>query len=37
VGIDQSLGTWHASLTYFERRTGNQIDFYSCWTGTSPI
>jgi vitamin B12 transporter len=37
VGADQTLGTWQASLTYFERRTGNQIDFYSCWTGTSPI
>jgi vitamin B12 transporter len=37
AGIDQALGTWAASLTYFERRTGNQIDFYSCWTGTSPI
>jgi vitamin B12 transporter len=30
VGLDQALGTWAASLTYFERRTGNQIDFYSC-------
>jgi vitamin B12 transporter len=37
AGIDQALGQWQASLTYFERRTGNQIDFYSCWTGTSPI
>jgi vitamin B12 transporter len=37
IGADQTLGTWQASLTYFERRTGNQIDFYSCWTGTSPI
>jgi vitamin B12 transporter len=37
AGIDQALGTWQASATYFERRTGNQIDFYSCWTGTSPI
>lgn len=37
MGIDQALGTWQASLTYFERRTANQIDFYSCWTGTSPI
>lgn len=37
IGADQTLGTWQASLTYFERRTGNQIDFYSCWTGNSPI
>lgn len=37
AGIDQALGQWQASLTYFERRTANQIDFYSCWTGTSPI
>jgi len=30
AGIDQSLGRWRASLTYFERRTSNQIDFFSC-------
>jgi vitamin B12 transporter len=36
AGIDQELGTWRASLTYFERRTANQIDFFSCFGVTSP-
>jgi len=31
AGVDQRLGNWQASLTYFERRTANQIDFFSCW------
>lgn len=35
TGIDQRLGDWRASLTYFERRTANQIDFFSCWGVTS--
>ncbi|MDR3526655.1 MAG: TonB-dependent receptor [Rhizomicrobium sp.] len=35
AGIDQRLGTWSASLTYFERRTSNQIDFFSCYGVTS--
>lgn len=36
IGIDQKLGSWHGSLTYFERRTANQIDFFSCYFVTSP-
>ncbi len=36
AGIDQKLGSWRASLTYFERRTANQIDFFSCFGVTSP-
>jgi vitamin B12 transporter len=35
AGIDQSLGTVRVSLTYFERRTKNQIDFFSCFGVTS--
>jgi vitamin B12 transporter len=31
AGIDQGFGDVRASLTYFERRTKNQIDFFSCW------
>jgi vitamin B12 transporter len=31
AGIDQKLGAWRGSLTYFERRTSNQIDFFSCY------
>ncbi len=33
VGVDQSLldGRLRASLTYFDRHTKNQIDFYSCY------
>ena len=31
AGIDQSFGEVRASLTTFERRTKNQIDFFSCW------
>ncbi len=36
VGLDQSLWNWRGSLTYFERRTANQIDFFSCFLVTSP-
>jgi vitamin B12 transporter len=36
MGIDQSVGRAHASLTYFERRTSNQIDFFSCYIATPP-
>ncbi len=36
VGVDQSLWNWRGSLTYFERRTANQIDFFSCFGVTSP-
>jgi len=38
AGIDQGLweGRLSASLTYFERRTDNQIDFFSCYGVTSP-
>jgi len=36
AGIDQRLSGWSASLTYFERRTSNQIDFFSCYGVTSP-
>ena len=38
TGIDQSLfdGRLRASLTYFERRTADQIDFFSCWGVVSP-
>jgi len=35
AGIDQNLWGVVASLTYFERRTKNQIDFFSCWGVTS--
>jgi len=35
VGVDQNLGSWRAAITYFERRTANQIDFFSCWGVTS--
>ena len=35
AGIDQNLWGVTASLTYFERRTKNQIDFFSCWGVTS--
>ncbi len=33
AGVDQTLldGRVHASLTYFERRTSDQIDFFSCF------
>jgi vitamin B12 transporter len=31
AGIDQQIGRWRASLSYFERRTANQIDFFSCY------
>ncbi len=36
AGIDQEIGNWRGSLTYFERRTANQIDFFSCYGVTSP-
>jgi vitamin B12 transporter len=35
TGIDQRFGDWRASVTYFERRTANQIDFFDCWGVTS--
>ncbi|MDE2134736.1 MAG: TonB-dependent receptor [Alphaproteobacteria bacterium] len=37
AGIDQGFwdGRLRASLTYFERRTKNQIDFFSCFGVTS--
>ena len=35
AGIDQHFGDVRLSLTYFERRTSNQIDFFSCWGVTS--
>jgi vitamin B12 transporter len=35
AGIDQNFGEVRASLTFFERRTKNQIDFFSCWGVTS--
>ncbi len=37
AGIDQGFwaGRVRASLTYFERRTKNQIDFFSCYGVTS--
>ncbi len=37
AGVDQGLwsGRLRASLTYFERRTKNQIDFFSCFGVTS--
>jgi vitamin B12 transporter len=35
AGVDQTLGTWRVAITYFERRTANQIDFFSCWGVTS--
>ncbi|MDE2498968.1 MAG: TonB-dependent receptor [Alphaproteobacteria bacterium] len=37
AGVDQGLwnGRLRASLTYFERRTKNQIDFFSCYGVTS--
>lgn len=31
VGLDQKIAGFTASLTYFQRHTANQIDFYSCW------
>ena len=36
AGLDQRLGPVRASLTYFERRTANQIDFFSCFGVSSP-
>jgi vitamin B12 transporter len=36
AGADQRFGPVQASLTYFERRTANQIDFFSCFGVTSP-
>jgi len=38
AGIDRSLfaGRMRASLTYFERRTKNLIDFFSCFGAVSP-
>jgi vitamin B12 transporter len=36
AGIDQRFGSVRASLTYFERRTSNQIDFFSCYGVASP-
>jgi vitamin B12 transporter len=36
AGIDQRLGPVRASLTYFERRTADQIDFFSCFGVSSP-
>lgn len=38
AGVDQALfdGRVRASATYFERRTSNQIDFFSCWGVVSP-
>jgi vitamin B12 transporter len=38
AGVDQTLwdGRLSASLTYFERRTANQIDFFSCYGVISP-
>ena len=38
AGIDQTIwnGRLSASLTYFERRTAGQIDFFSCYGVTSP-
>ncbi len=35
AGLDQRFGDWRASVTYFERRTANQIDFFDCWGVTS--
>ena len=36
AGVDQRFGPVTASLTYFERRTADQIDFFSCWGVASP-
>jgi vitamin B12 transporter len=36
AGIDQRFSRVQVSLTYFERRTSNQIDFFSCWGASSP-
>jgi len=38
AGIDQTMwdGRLSASLTYFERRTAGQIDFFSCYGVVSP-
>ncbi len=36
AGIDERFEGVKLSLTYFERRTGNQIDFFSCYGVTSP-
>jgi len=35
IGIDQQIAGWTASVTYFQRLTKNQIDFFSCWGVTS--
>ena len=35
AGIDQRIAGIRLSLTYFERRTANQIDFFSCYYGVS--
>ncbi|MGA7674473.1 MAG: TonB-dependent receptor [Rhizomicrobium sp.] len=35
AGVDQGVGGVRASLTYFERRTTDQIDFFSCYGMTS--
>jgi vitamin B12 transporter len=35
VGADQAFGPVRASFTYFERRTKDQIDFFSCYGVTS--
>ncbi|GAA0528638.1 vitamin B12 transporter [Rhizomicrobium palustre] len=35
AGIDQAVGGWVVSATYFSRATTNQIDFFSCWGVTS--
>jgi len=36
VGIDQRIARLRVSLAYFERRTADQIDFFSCWGASSP-
>jgi len=36
AGLDQRYGPLKASITYFERRTSNQIDFFSCFGVSSP-
>jgi vitamin B12 transporter len=36
AGIDQRFGSVRVSLTYFERRTADQIDFFSCFGVSSP-
>ena len=35
IGLDRHIGSWMASLTYFQRQTTNQIDFFSCYGVTS--